>query len=41
MGNGEIQVSGNLKIARNQAELIQIIREEPETETWLNQEYTE
>ena len=36
---GDIQVPGNLKIARQKATLSKIITEDPETQTWINQEY--
>ena len=38
---GEIQVPENLQIARQQATHTKIITEEPETDTWLNQEYAD
>ena len=40
-GEGEIQAPENLQIATQQAMLTNIITEEPETETWPNQEYAE
>ena len=41
MGGGIVKVSPNLQEIRQQASTTQVIKEEPETETWLNQEHAE
>ena len=36
-----MQVTEDLQTIRKQAELTKIIQEEPDTETWIDQEYAE
>ena len=40
-GKEETQVEEDLRTTRQKAAIAKIIQEEPETETWLNQEYAE
>ena len=41
MGKGEIKISENIRTIREQSKLTRLVSEDPEIETWLNQEYTD
>ena len=41
MGTAESHVGDDIQLIRQQDAIAKIIQEEPETETWLNQEYDE